>query len=257
MRIAIAAALITFSVGSTFSFAADREGSRLLIEKSQTAVEQMREKAGANKAATADLDTALRYLDKASVALKQGEKMFGGLADEAEQEIRHQATLVELTLKLADSRLERAKTEAELAVLHKKADAVKAKVKVFDDLRGEIARLKDDLAKNDKVGKELAALKAERDALAAQVKQLNTDQELREKLQAENETLKKALGQLQAESKKAAPPEQSEITQPKPKEVASPPVKPAPTPVAPEPDAEQKPLLEEIIVQPETPATSK
>ncbi len=202
MRFVLTVAMITLCMGSSIANAADREKSRAQIETARAALEELKTNAGENKTASADLAAAAKYLDRASIALKQGEKMFGGISDEAEQEIRHQTSMVDLTLKLAASKIERSKIEAELAALSNKTETVRARVKIFDDFRAEIARLKGELANKEKAGKELAALKAEKTSLAAQLEKLTTEKELLEKVKEENEALKKRMSQLKGENDK-------------------------------------------------------
>jgi DNA repair exonuclease SbcCD ATPase subunit len=260
MRIFMTVAIAALLIGSSIANAADRNKSLAQIETIKAAMDQVKTIVGENKIASSDLDTAAKHLDKASAALKEGEKMFGGISDEAEQEIRHQTSMADLTLKLATSRIERSKIESDLATLSKKTETVKAKVKIFDDLRAEIARLKGEIANNEKAVKELAALNAEKASLAAQVQKLTAETELLDKVKSEKESLQKSFNQLKEENNSLTRQlEKIESTrksaQPKAFETVPPP-KPASL-LSPLTEPEQKPLLEEITIQPDAPSGSK
>ncbi|GAM09571.1 hypothetical protein OR1_01851 [Geobacter sp. OR-1] len=247
MRILTIIVVLTLFMGSGSAGAADAAKTRALIDTGRTALEDLRGKAGENKAVAADLETAAQYLDRAAAALKGGEKIFGGISDEAEQDVRHQTSLAELTLKLAASRIERAKIEAELDAINKKSEIVKSRVKIFDDLRAEIARLKEAVSANEKAGKGLAALQAERDALAEQVRKLTGENALLEKLRQENDMLRKELSRRQDERAQTTQPERAGNPQPDPKELETIPA-PQPEPAAvPSPAPDPKPSLEEIV----------
>jgi hypothetical protein len=179
--------------------AAERSKSQAQIETAQSALNDFKARAGVDaKLVSTDLENAAGYLAKAAAALKAGEKMFGGLADEAEQDVNHETAMLDVTLKLAATKLERTKIGAELNVLGKKVDAVKAKLKVFDDFRAEIARLKGELATNEKTVKELETLKAEKGALEAQIVKLSTEKRQLDALKEENLRLSRKLEKFEA-----------------------------------------------------------
>jgi len=182
--------------------AADRAKSQGQIESARSALNEFKAKAGESKSVAADIAAAEQNLEKAAAALKAGEKMFGGLTDEAEADVRHQTALLDLNLKVAASKLEKSRIEAESVVLGKKIEAVQAKVKIFDDFRAEIARLKSELAASEKGSKELDKLKKEKSALEEQLAGLKREKEALESVKAENLHLTGQLEKLRAEQKK-------------------------------------------------------
>lgn len=196
------------------TYAAERGKSQAQIETAQAALNDFKTKAGADASlVSSELESAARYLEKAAAALKGGEKMFGGLSDEAEQDVNHETAMLEVTLKLAATKLERTKIGAELTLLGKKVDAIKAKLKIFDDFRAEIARLKAELATNEKVVKEREALKAEKSALEAQIAKLSAEMTQLEALKEENLRLNRKLENIEVT-------QQSIQVQPRPKAAA-------------------------------------
>jgi len=227
--------------------AADRSKSQAQIETAQTALNDFKARAAADATfASSELESAVRYLEKAAAALKAGEKMFGGLSDEAEQDVKHETEMLDVTLKLAATKIERAKIEAESKTLGKKVDAVKAKLKIFDDFRAEIARLKGELATNEKAVKEVEALKAEKGALEAQITKLSTEKGQLDTLKEENLNLTRKLEKFEAVQKSVQPSPKAAVPEP---EIKTPPEKkidPAP--------AEKKDTapVEEILPAPAT-----
>lgn len=198
--VTIAIAALLFSAPDTQ--AADRAKSQGQIDAARTVLNEFKAKAGENKSVAADIAAAEQNLEKAAASLKAGEKMFGGLTDEAEADVRHQTALLDLNLKVAVSKLEKSRIEAESVVLGKKIDAVQAKVKIFDDFRAEIARLKSELAASEIGGKELDKLKREKGALEEQLAGVKKEKEALETVKAENLRLTGQLEKLQAEQKK-------------------------------------------------------
>jgi hypothetical protein len=177
-------------------------------------------RAADSKVVAADLDAAGKYLERAAAVLKAGEKMFGGISDEAELDVRHETAMLELTLKLAASKLERARTEAESAALGKKIDTVKARLKIFEDFRAEIARLKEEAAANGKAAKELDKLKTEKVALEEQITKLSALKGQLEAVKEENLKLTRQLEKFEAGRKETPP--QPIAAEPVKKETAAP-----------------------------------
>ncbi len=196
----IAIAALLFGVPDTQ--AAERAKSQGQIDGARSALNDFKSKAGDNKIVAADVTAAEQNLDKAVAAQKAGEKMFGGLTDEAEANVRHQTVLMDLNLKVAASKLEKARIESESAVLAKKIDAVQAKVKIFDDYRAEIARLKGELTASAKGDKELEMIRKEKSALEDQVARQAQEIAQLESVRADNKRLKDQLEKLQGELKK-------------------------------------------------------
>jgi regulator of replication initiation timing len=202
MRTILIPAIIAMMLVPLAVPAAERAPSQARIEAARITLNDFKAKAVDSKAAATDIDEAAGHLDKAAAALKAGEKMFGGVSDEADLEVRHETNLADLVLKRGNSRLEQAKIGAESAVLAKKIDVVKAKVKIFDDFRAEISRLKGEVAASGKVGKELDTLKGEKNSLEEQVAKLTGEKEKFGAATAEIGTLKLKLDSVTEENKK-------------------------------------------------------
>jgi len=202
MRTIVTIAIAALLFGAPETQAADRAKSQGQIDSARSALNDFKAKAGENKIVAADIAAAEQNLEKAAAALKGGEKMFGGLTDEAEANVRHQTALLDLNLKVAVSKLEKSRIEAESTVLGKKIAVVQAKVKIFDDFRAEIARLKSELSTSEKACRELDTLKKDKSALEEQVARLTRDKEQLDTVKAENLRLSSQLDKLQAEQKK-------------------------------------------------------
>jgi regulator of replication initiation timing len=173
MRTILTIAVVTILGFPSAGLSADREKSQARIDSARSSLNEFKSNAGESKTIDAEVKAAERNLEKASAAQKAGEKMFGGLSDEADADVRHETSLLDLNLKLAASKLEKSKIEAESAVLGKKIDVVQAKVKIFDDFRAEIARLKEEVASTGKAVKEFEKLKGEKISLEEQVAKLS------------------------------------------------------------------------------------
>jgi chromosome segregation ATPase len=226
MKTALAIAIAAMMCIPHTLYAADKSKSVAQIESARTALHDFKTRAGDSTVVAPDLEEAAKYLERAAAALKAGEKMFGGISDEAELDVRHETALVDLTLKLAASRLERARTEAESAALGKKIDTVKARLKIFDDFRAEIARLKEEVAANGKIAKELEALKGEKKILEEQITKLSALQGQLDAVKEENQKLTRQLEQSETARKEIPP--QPIAAAPVKKEVAAPVKKNAP-----------------------------
>jgi uncharacterized protein YigA (DUF484 family) len=201
MRTFLTIATAAFLIVSSDVQAADRARSQAQIDSGRVALNDFKAKAGESKIVADDVNAAERNLEKAATAQKAGEKMFGGLTDEAEANVRHEIALLDLNIKLAASKLEQARIGAESAALGKKIEAVQAKLKIFDDFRSEIARLKSKLADSQKGGRELEILKKEKGSLEEQIIDFKKGKELLETLKAENLKLTSQLEKLQSEQK--------------------------------------------------------
>ncbi len=228
LTLAITAMMLTPLTALT----AERAPSQARIEAARSALNDFKARAGDNKAAAGDIDEAASHIDKAVAALKAGEKMFGGVSDEADLDVRHETSLTDLALKRGAARLEQTKIAAESAALAKKIDVVKAKVKIFDDFRSEIARLKKEAAANEKAAKNLDQLKEEKNSLEKQIAQLSADNKKLGTATAEIAALKTQLEAAAAENKKLKGQleklEADKVRPPEIKAVPSAPQKPVP-----------------------------
>jgi myosin heavy subunit len=202
MRTILTIAVVTILGFPSAGLSADREKSQARIDSARSSLNEFKSNAGESKTIDAEVKAAERNLEKASAAQKAGEKMFGGLSDEAEADVRHEMALLDLNLKLAASKLEKARIEAESAVLGKKIDAVQSKVKIFDDFRAEIARLKEEVASGGKAAKDLDKLKEEKNDLEKQLAKLSGEKDKLGAATAENGALKAQLDAATEENRK-------------------------------------------------------
>lgn len=177
MRIMTVAVLL-LCLSPLVAAAADKDRTVAMIEAVRLNIGTFKAKAGDSKAASAELGMANSYLGRAEYALEKGKNFLGMVSDEAKQDVRHQTAMAEISLAIGSSRLERSRIEGEAALLAARLEKVKARVKVFDDYRTEIARLKGELAKSSATSKELETLKAEKASLQKQVDKLTAEKEL-------------------------------------------------------------------------------
>ena len=165
--------------------AADRAMPESRIESARMALSEFKVTAGDNPAVAADIKYAEQHLDTAILHLKSGGKIFGGVTEAAESDIRHELGLVELSLKNGTVRLDQARSRSEAELLEKKISTVKSKLKVFDDFRAEIAVL---TTKTE-------GCQAERKALQGRLDEAGNLREQLEALKKENARLVQQLQQ--------------------------------------------------------------
>lgn len=248
MRTIITIAIATLLFATPDTQAAERAKSQGQIDAARSALNEFKAKVGDSKIVDTDIAAAEQNIEKAAAALKAGEKMFGGLTDEADAEVRHQTALSDLNLKVAASRLEKARIDAESTVLAKKIGAVQARVKVFDDYRSEIAKLKEQVAANEKAAKEADQLKADKSALEERIARMTEERKELEGIKAENSRLKNELKKLEAQLNKPAELKTPEVRE-TPK-VAEKPALPAPQQGGKGPSAETAPVRQNQPVEP-------
>lgn len=146
------------------------------IEAAKAAIEAFARRAGDNKLAS-------REIDAAREALKRGEEVFdnnrnramlglGDLIPEAAAHVKHQTDLVELHLTLGQSRIDAGKASEELKGLSAQLAKAKGKVKLFEDRKAELERLRAVQAKYEAALKDLETLKAENARLSEREKTL-------------------------------------------------------------------------------------
>ena len=228
------------------------------IEGARAAVENFAAKAKNNGTVIADIEAARSYLRKAAQAFEEGKQMFGlgGLKPAAEQEISHSIGMAELNIALAESRLAKEKTSEELAAINAQLDKVKAKVKVFDDKKAVIEKLRVDAAKYEAAAKELATLKTDKALLISQVEMLMAERKQFEKLKEEKGELIRQLDELKGANTKPAEQleKQGQRPVPKPATAAAPEAAAVPAPAIPakasvrDASPADRPALEELVV---------
>lgn len=210
MRITITAVLLFLWIYPLSAVAADKDRSVVMIEAARLNIGNFKAKAGDSKIALPELNLANNYLGKAEYALEKGKNFLGTVSDEAQQEVRRLTALTDIAIATGNSKLERSRVEVEAASLAARLEKVRARVKVFEDYRSEIARLKSELAKSSGASKEMASLKEGNASLQKQVEKLTAERDL-------------IAGQLE-EVRKAVPKEVQSLKPSHP--VASEPMKP-------------------------------
>ena len=182
--------------------AAEKSKTLSLIDATRGAIDGFVARAGENKAVAADVELARASLKKAEDAYEKGRQLFGfgDVKPEAELDIKHYAGLAELAISHGSSRIEKARVEVEFEALGKQLAEVKAKVKVFEDRKAEIDKLKADAAKLPIISKELEVIKSEKALLATQVELLMAERGQSDKLKVGNAELTRKIEELKAEN---------------------------------------------------------
>ncbi|MBI5484897.1 MAG: hypothetical protein HY888_10605 [Deltaproteobacteria bacterium] len=204
-------ALILFAtccISASVSGAAEKSAILLKLDASRAAVEALAGKIGENREAATDLEQARAFLKKATDAHEKGRQLlgfsiggFGTLKPEAEEEIKGYLEMSELSVTTAASRLEKTRAANELETIEKQLTTVKAKVKVFEDRKAELEKLKADAAKCATAAREVETLKAEKISLAAQVEKLTAERGASGKSSAEQAELQRKNEEMKAEKK--------------------------------------------------------
>lgn len=191
-----------FSLSLSNAFAAEKSKTLLQLEATKSAVETAATKIEGNKDAQADLDRARTALKQADESLATGKSLFGfgDINPEAEKEIKLAIESAEVATASALSRVETVRAAAELEAIEKQFAAVKAKLKLFEDRKAELEKLRLESAACQKMSKELEALKDEKAALAAKVTQLSGEQSRADKLKIEQLELTHKVEELKAEN---------------------------------------------------------
>ncbi|HXE96429.1 MAG TPA: hypothetical protein VN642_08490 [Dongiaceae bacterium] len=195
--------LITLCCGSaSIAFAADKPKVLSQLETVRSAVEAAAGKIEGNKEAAADLERAKTALKNADESFKSGKSMFGfgDISPETEKEIKLSVDMAELATATALSRVEFARETAELAAIEKQFAAVKAKLKLFEDRKAELEKLRLEAVACQKTVNEYEVIKAEKAILATQVDQLSAEKGKADKLRIEQLELTHKLDEMKAEN---------------------------------------------------------
>jgi len=202
MRMFMVFTALSCCLAAAAAGAVDKEKSQLQIDAARASIESFAAKAKDDKDAAAVVASARGQLKKAEEAYAGGRQMFGfgGVKPEAEQDIAHYASLVELSLALGTARLEKARNAEELEKLTTQLNKVKARVKVFEERKAEVEKLRTDAAKYEATAKELAALKADKALLASQVELLTAERKQMDKAKGELAESAQKLDELKAEN---------------------------------------------------------
>lgn len=169
--------IIMFFVAANSAFAAEKSKMAVQLDASRIAVDSLAGKIGDNREAGAALEQARTYLQKASDLETKGRQRLGftipglsaDLKPEVEEEINNYLEISAVLLATSTSRLEKAKASSEFEIIDRQLAIVKAKVKVFEDRKTELEKLRADAAKCQSASKELESLKAENTRLSTQI----------------------------------------------------------------------------------------
>lgn len=191
-----------FSLSLSNAFGAENNKTMLQLEAAKSALETTAAKTAGNKDAAADLERAQTALKQADESYASGKSLFGfgDINPEAEKEIKVAVDTAEIATASALSRIELVRATAELDALEKQFVAVKGKLKLFEDRKAELERLRLESAACQKTSKELEAIKDERAALISKVTQLSGEQSRADKLKIEQLELTRKVEELKAEN---------------------------------------------------------
>jgi DNA repair exonuclease SbcCD ATPase subunit len=139
------------------------------VEAAKAAVEAFARKSKEDKLVARDIEAARAALKRSEEVLANNRPMFGlgDISPEAATSVKHLTDLVDMHLTQGQSRLDSAKATEELSVLSGQLAKVRAKVKVFEDRKAELERLRAVQGKHEALVKEMERLKAENERLAA------------------------------------------------------------------------------------------
>ncbi len=195
---AVAACCMTTSS----SLAAETNKTILRLEATRSAVIAAASKTEGNKEAAVDLERAATALKNADASLKEGTSMFGfgSMTPEAEKEVKISVDAADIAATTALSRVELVHATAELEELEKQFTTVKAKLKIFDDRKEELERLRREAEACRKISNELEVIKLEKATLAAQVDKLDEERSRADKLKIEQVELTRKMEEMKAEN---------------------------------------------------------
>lgn len=210
----------TICISTSGALAAEKSKVLIQLDATRSAVETAAGKAEGNKDATADLArarAALKYADESHTA---GKSMFGfgDINPETEKEIKLSVDIADLATATALSRVELVRATAELEAIEKQFTAVKTKLKLFEDRKAELVKLRQEVAACQKTTNELEILKVEKTVLTTKMEQLTAERSRADKLKIEQFELSKKLDELKAENSRLTgllEKQQPEVTDPK------------------------------------------
>ena len=184
------------------AFAADKNKTLIQLDATRSAVETAAGKIEDNKEAAADLERARAALKQADESYSAGKSMFGfgDISPETEKEIKISVDAADIATLTALSRVEFVRATAEMNAMEKQFTATKAKLKLFEDRKAELDRLRLEAAACRKTSNELEIIKLERANLAAQIDQLNAERGRADKLKIEQLELTRKMDEMKAEN---------------------------------------------------------
>ena len=184
------------------AFAADKNKTLVQLDATRSAVETAAGKIEDNKEAAADLERARAALKQADESYSAGKSMFGfgDISPETEKEIKLSVEAADIATLTALSRVEFVRATAEMEAIEKQFTATKAKLKLFEDRKAELERLRLEVAACRKISNELEIIKLEKANLAAQIDQLNAERGRADKLKIEQLELARKMDEMKAEN---------------------------------------------------------
>ncbi|MDD2852618.1 MAG: hypothetical protein PHY09_12080 [Desulfuromonadaceae bacterium] len=182
--------------------AAEKNKTLLQLDATRSAVELAAGKIEGNKEAATDLGRARTMLKQAEELSKSGRSMFGfgDISPEAEKEIRISVDAADIALETALAKVEFDRAAVELETIEKQHAAVGAKLKLFEDRKTELEKLRLEVTECKKTGKELESVKTEKAALTIQVEQLAAERGRADRLKMEQLELTRQMDELKAEN---------------------------------------------------------
>lgn len=192
----------TFCVSVSSASAAEKSKTFIQLDAVRSAVETAAGKIEGNKAAAADLERARAALKSADESYNSGKSMFGfgSINPETEKEIKLAVDSAGLAAATALSRIEFVQATAEFEAIEKQFAAVKAKLKIFEDRKAELERLRLEADVCRKTSNELEIIKIERDTLASQADQHAAERSRADKLKIEHLESARKFDEMKAEN---------------------------------------------------------
>ncbi len=194
--------IVTCCLSFSSAHAADKNKTLLQCDLTRSAVEAAAGKIEGNKEAAADLERARTALRNADECYKAGKSMFsfGEINPETEKEIKLSVDVADIATATALSRVEFARATAELEAMEKQFTFVKAKLKLFEDRKAELERLRLESVACQKTEKEFELIKTEKNTLMTQVEQLAAERSRADKLKIEQLELTRTVNEMKAEN---------------------------------------------------------
>jgi hypothetical protein len=192
-------AIVCVATAAT-AVAAEKNKTLIQLEATRSAVGTASGKIEGNKEAAEDLERARKALMNADESFKTGKSFFGDISPETEKEIKLSVDTADIATATALSRVELVRAAAEMEAIEKQVVSVKAKLKLFEDRKAELERLRLEVAVCQKTTKELETVKLEKSVLAAQADLLVVERNRADKLKIEQLELTRKLDGLTAEN---------------------------------------------------------
>jgi hypothetical protein len=194
--------ITTLLLPASIAFSAEKNKTVIDLENTRSAVEAAAGKIAGNQESAADLERARNALKYADESYKAGKSMFGfgDISPETEKEIKLGVDMADTATATALSRVEFARATSELDTIEKLSTTTKARLKLFEDRKAELERLRFEAVACQKTAKEFETVKAEKAALATQLEQLAGERTRNDKLKIEQLELSRKLDEMKSEN---------------------------------------------------------